>query len=345
MPHCALLGIATTLIFGSAALGCTCSSTPPICQRIAGASTALVATVLEGTETPGRPSPFGDRAARVRVERVIHGLDSRVREIFVNPSVGTGCYSGMMPGERWLILGIGLGEGLLTGGCSGSFRIRDEDTLTHRIIESFFSGPNMVAGTVRRNTGIDTSWRKDNLIADAEVEIAGPMAKSVKTTPDGAFEFIGLPKGEYRIAVRSRDLIPAASNEREDDANLKPFQVKERGCVQIPVTMYANQSIRGVVRTPVGAPIEGLTVGLYRAGREVPLLFPMKEVKTDSAGAYEFSRVENGTYLVGTGADTRGGSRASITFHPQAKTDHEAAKVVIHDKSADGIDIIADPHR
>jgi hypothetical protein len=139
------------------------------------------------------------------VETVVRGLKEDVREVSVNPAVGTSCYFELKAGERWLIFGgMSASEPNLVhaGVCSGSREIRPGNTEISKIVASYLGGPNLFFGSVRLYNGWDFKWRNDNLLSGAEIKLTGAAKEwSARTGESGKFEVQGLPPGEYRFTV------------------------------------------------------------------------------------------------------------------------------------------------
>lgn len=301
----------------------------------------ITGTVMEGSDDEARPSSFGFRPAVVRAGSIVRGADPQIREIRVNPAVGSTCYFPMKRGQRWLIFG-GFGrDGISrTNLCSGSKPLISGD-LMEAFVQSHLAGPNLVGGTVRRfaMSGAHT------VASGTEVRLTGPDERVVQTTPDGVFTFWGLQPGEYQVSVRHLDL-SAGTRSRGREADLGTFEVRERGCVEMPVTLYINQSIRGTLRSPKGTAVAGVAVAAYRLDRRggAPLRF--RETRTNASGDFELPRLENGTYIVGAG-DEPGDDPQSpeVHYHPRGVSLQRARRIVLDGQGVSRIDIAGDPPR
>ncbi len=300
---------------------CTCSRAPETCDLLAKRDVAIVGTVLDGS-------------GLVRVEKAIRGLARGVRDVEVRSATDSSCGLNLRPGERWLIFGTRGSDGSVgTDVCSGSRPIRSCGTLD-RLVDSFLAGPNLVMGTVRRfGAGAD-----DNGISDAEVRLTGPEDRAIRTSRDGSFEFSGLTPGTYRLDIQSAGLVPSVALGSIREIDLRSFRVEARGCVAIPVTMHANQSIRGTIRTPAGKPAEDVMVNLLPRDGDRPPDLLVRSTWTVADGTYEFRRVENGTYVVEAGGET--GEDPKWT--PEAVVSPPFA---VTGNGAEGIDLVTDSPR
>lgn len=356
----AVTTLVVLLLSGTPTFACSCSSYPTLCESVTSARAVFIGTVLTGTEPDDGQEHrgFGQSIATVRVETIVRGLPDGTTQISVNPSVGTSCYFPLKKGERHLLVGSvfeRLGT-FITGVCHGGAQLLPGSTRVERIVQSFLTGPNLLLGTVRRYQGWDSRYRSDNLIAGAEVSLtpvagaAGGSSGSAlrpwssTTSENGTFEVSGLPPGEYRFQV----IVPglAADPRSEDDKDkyrdrVPPIvRLPERGCVDIPVMMWPDQSISGTVTGADGKPVSGITVHACSIDSKDGSHRSEREAKTDAAGRYVLPRLAQGTYIVGVNVSRLEDSEPyRMTFHPAATRAQAAARIQMNGTSVEDVDL------
>jgi Carboxypeptidase regulatory-like domain len=331
--------VSVFLLSATAAFACSCIDYPTRCGSIASAPVAFMGTVLEGTE-PDDPAYHGLGAslAKVRIETDIKGIGPTVQDILVDPAVGTSCYFSMHAGERFLIVGGESDNVIHTSGCSGSRRISADDSTLAKIVESFVHGPNLVFGEARRYVGWDTKSRDDNFVSGVDLRLSRQKdRRSVRTDGSGIGAIRNLPPGQYQFTANAPGLVADP---------VPPVDVPVRGCVEVPVIVWPDQSISGTVRGPGGKPAAGVEVMAFLLREDGQLDMPGDySATTDGQGRYRIGRLLSGDYLVGINAMGPDTDPLPMTFHPSATTGATARHVPVHEALVSGIDISIGPLR
>ncbi|MFN7921842.1 MAG: hypothetical protein U0Q16_17205 [Bryobacteraceae bacterium] len=325
------------------AFACSCIKDPTTCEFLKTAQLVFVGTVVKGTEKPGGGFHFGDQPAHVQVGTVLKGMDPATREILVDTGVGSSCYYPMQEGERWLVVGRLEEPNLVVSHmCLGSKKIEADDTLSERLVQSFSNGPNLVTGSVSRRV---PGQEDDVPAAGIEVKLSGHSEAAVRTSATGLFEFRGVESGEYRLDVKAAGETATARVNRDSEAPIPAIQVEPRGCSQVSVLLFPDQSITGRVTTLTGQPVKDVMVAAY-AVRQLPGPLYSREFATDENGVYVIPRLANGTYIVGINGHADSDSdKFAATFYPAVHSAEQASRVVLDGKGAAGIDIRLDPAR
>lgn len=93
---------------------------------------------------------------------------------------------------------------------------------------------------------------------------------------DGVFRMSGLPAVSGRLSIAAAGFAPAT----------RAIRVKAGGALELgPVTLTHGASLAGVVRSPSGAPVAGITVSVFGSAIE------MTKATTDTTGAFALSNL------------------------------------------------------
>jgi hypothetical protein len=330
---------------------CSCTRSPTTCESVATAEVAFIGTVLQGTDDGVVPRRgFMGRTAVVALETVVRGLPGELREVRVNPAIGTSCTLELKPGQRWLILGWRDGESNLvrTHMCTGSRDILPGDTEIRRIVDSYRGGANLFIGNVRRYRGWDSQWRSDNFEPDVEVKLSGTAGeRSLRTDKTGRFEMEGLAAGEYRFTVSKPGLRAELLPDRRSEYGKAPDKIviPQHGCVQAPILMWPDTQISGRVQRTDGQPVAGLRVVAFQWGDDNhPRV--VRSVATSEDGRYVLPRLPVGRYSVGIRSESGVDGEYPATFYPSAPSQNGATLLEITDgKAVNGIDFQVSPAR
>jgi protocatechuate 3,4-dioxygenase beta subunit len=341
--------IVVSLVLAARALeACSCVRYPTTCEALSTAKVAFVGTVLEGTEDPAKvKSSFGHRPARLAVEKIVRGLPEGLREVMVNPAVGSSCYTALSKGDRVLIISHKFDPLLnmvYTAMCSGSRPVDSPlEPELDRMISSFLNGPNLFVGSARFYKDQYPLLRSDNFAAGVEVSLEGEKTEwRVSTGESGAYRVEGLPPGEYRFKASKPGYSAEVPKDLFHPEGSPPGKVviPDRGCVEVPILLWPPTAISGTVRDVDGNPISGIKVTAYQHGRGEDLT-DIRSAQTDENGRYEVARLLPGEYVVGFNA-FRGDEEGEYpaTFHPAASTSLAAMRLTVAANSPlNGIDI------
>ena len=128
---------------------------------------------------------------------------------------------------------------------------------------------------------------------------------SVESDEEGRFSLDGLAAAKYQLTASKRGFISAAYDEHEEFSSAivtGPGQETEN----LKFKIIPGSTLRGVVTTEGGEPVEGATVMLFlkpRAHRLNDRITQANSTATDDTGAYEFNGVQEGEFLLGVKAD------------------------------------------
>ena len=325
------------LAAGMQVKACFCSGPPTDCESLAIAKVAFVGTVRQGTDLEnGSATRFGTRNAVISVETIVRGLPEGVREIHVNPSVGTSCHFGLKAGERWLIIG-GIGDAdpnvVQTAVCSGSQQIRPGDIESIAKVSSYLEGPSLFLGSVRFYKGWDSRWREDNLMAGAKVTLKGhPKEWSMTTGEAGTFEARGLSAGEYPLTVSKPGLgaeMEPGRISNEGETSIK-IVIPERGCVEAHILLRPDTAISGSVQDIDGNPLPGVKVTAFEQ-KPGENRSSVRTVTSGEGGRYEITGLSAGRYIIGVNAESGVDPEYPATFYPTAPSEFGALQVALAD--------------
>ncbi|WP_369855609.1 carboxypeptidase regulatory-like domain-containing protein [Candidatus Thalassolituus haligoni] len=154
------------------------------------------------------------------------------------------------------------------------------DSEGHAVANLIFSDTGKISGTVRRYDGVVASY--------GYVELMGETLNSAIKTgidEDGQFVFNGLLPGAYNLIATLPD-----PNGTSIGGSVDVQLVANQQLVR-DITLAQVNSVSGVVTNGAGTVEAGVTVNLLSAGFE-------RQIRTDSAGYYEFLDVPLGDYQV-----------------------------------------------
>ncbi|MGA2852397.1 MAG: carboxypeptidase-like regulatory domain-containing protein [Terracidiphilus sp.] len=128
---------------------------------------------------------------------------------------------------------------------------------------------------------------------------------SVESGEDGRFSLDGLAAAKYQLMASKRGFRTAAYDEHEEFSTAVvtgPGQETE----DLRFRIMPGSTLRGVVTTDGGDPVENATVMLFlkpHAHRVNDRITQANSTTTDDTGAYEFNGLEEGDYIVAVKAD------------------------------------------
>ena len=139
----------------------------------------------------------------------------------------------------------------------------------------------------------------------ALIEQDSHTVASVESGEDGRFSLDGLPAAKYQLTASKRGFRTAAYDEHEAYASAivtGPGQETE----DLRFRIMPGSTLRGVVTTEGGEPVENATVMLFlkpRAHRMNDRITQADTGTTDDTGTYEFNGLAEGEYLLAVKAD------------------------------------------
>jgi hypothetical protein len=163
------------------------------------------------------------------------------------------------------------------------------------------------------------------------------LNREVSTANDGAFDFDGLPRGEYTLSLRAPErmlLEPRLYGvySRPAPGSFTVSLRYPRGCMPISFTVREPGGIRGVLLDDQGAPIEGelvYAIAAVNAGTSQPV--PVERVRTGVGGRFEFTPLPRGQYVLVLNLDDRRESTDldRRAYHPGTRVLGEATIVTV----------------
>jgi Carboxypeptidase regulatory-like domain len=193
-----------------------------------------------------------------------------------------------LPSLSVLVLGLALLPGDLAGqnpssaeprATTGGFRIAG------KVVNALAGSPLAQA----RVTIVDTKIQQ--------------RSASTVTSEDGSFEFLDLRAGKYALNGAKRGFISAAYDQHE---RFSTAIVTGAGLdtEHLVLRLAPDALLMGTVLDESGEPVRGAIVSLYRKDRLVgeERIHKVRTETTDDQGAYEFSRLDGGTYFLSASA-------------------------------------------
>lgn len=276
------------MVLPKPALACICVEHGPPCAAFwetpvvfAGRVESVTKIAAEGHGPIAR--------ARFRVIEAFRGTNATEMDLF---SYSNNCSIGFRPGQEWIIYAFPRpdGPGLTTGICSRSQLLSKatEDLSYARVVYLSHAEKGRIFGSLTYWINENGSSRQQP-IANVQITIKGPGGDSnvVKTDSNGRYEVLARPG----LSLLTPTLPPGMSFGTVGIELLDP-----RGCTRADLTAKYAGRIVGRVLTASGVPVPNLTVELVHAGgRDSP--FSQRRTLTNSAGRFEISDIEPGSYL------------------------------------------------
>ena len=203
--HVAWVALVVVLCSPARALACSCVAEVPLCQSFWQADVVFAGEVLAFDKIDPKQF-FSRRLARVRVERVWRGEVAGVVEVSTGAGGGD-CGYGFRRGQQYVIYAYKGSQGSLSTNICTPTKLLSRaaaDLEYFKSIEAPSAG-GRIYGTARLET------KGADLVAAKGVAIVlKGHARSWNATTDdkGAFEFMGLPVGDYTIAMEGAPLTP-----------------------------------------------------------------------------------------------------------------------------------------
>jgi hypothetical protein len=128
---------------------------------------------------------------------------------------------------------------------------------------------------------------------------------SVESDVQGHFSFDGLPAAKYQLTASKRGLRTGFFDEHEE-FNSAVVTGPDQETADLKFSLTPGGIIRGTVLTDGGDPVENARVMLFvktRADKPGPQVVAADNATTDDTGAYEFSSLPAGDYLLAVVAE------------------------------------------
>jgi hypothetical protein len=203
--HIALVAVVAVLLSPAPALACSCIGEVPLCQSFWQADAVFAGEVVAFEKIDPKQF-FSRRVARVRVERVWRGEVAGVVEVSTGAGGGDCGYS-FRNGQQYVIYAYKGPQGTLsTNICTPTKLLsRASADLEYFKGVSEPSSGGRIYGTARFETK-----GSDLVAAKGAAIVLNGNARSWHSAADdkGAFEFTGIPVGEYTIAMEGAPLPP-----------------------------------------------------------------------------------------------------------------------------------------
>ena len=148
-------------------------------------------------------------------------------------------------------------------------------------------------------------------LAGAQVEAwAGSwkVAGQSRTDYAGAFTLSGLPKGVYRLVVRTRE----TGSDVSDSRTVVDLEENRAVEVRIPTGRLSGRIVSGAA----GAPVAGATVLLDSLHQEIDSTFSAPSARSGGDGTFQSSRLSAGTYKVTVRKEGFAPAEATVEVRP-----------------------------
>ena len=183
---------------------CSCSTSWSPCLQMTGSKLVFVGRVLVDSGPLLRTRP-----ARVSVEERLLNVPEDLREVGVNPSVGSNCHLPLKRDVRYVIFayrGEGSSEMLFTSLCSGTFGVAGNEYILDALRSQSRGSPAHLVGRVLRNSG---GLVPEGGVPGATVSVASDSARyEAVTDAFGKYQIRGLEPGRYRFEVSKAGYAP-----------------------------------------------------------------------------------------------------------------------------------------
>lgn len=178
--------------------------------------------------------------------------------------------------------------------------------------------PNKQAGGFRI-AGIVVNANSGAPLDRTQITIAPVGAQqnvaATTTAEDGSFAFDGLQAGKYRLVASSSGYLTAAYQEHQGLFSTAIVTGAELDTSRLRFELMPTAILGGTVIDDAGDPVPGAQVTLFRenSANSSGNAIRVRSEVTDDAGAFEFARLEAGTYFVSVSA------KPWYAFHPQQR--------------------------
>jgi protocatechuate 3,4-dioxygenase beta subunit len=153
-----------------------------------------------------------------------------------------------------------------------------------------------IAGTIVNAVGGNPLARAHVSIVDA----SNPKnTQWMVTSEDGRFEFKQVGPGKYALEGAKRGFIPAGYNQHEQFSTAIVTGA-DFDTANLVLRLAPSAIISGKILDESGDPVRNAMVSLYREDRRVGVsrIIRFRNDSTDDQGAYEFARLDAGSYFI-----------------------------------------------
>ncbi len=167
-----------------------------------------------------------------------------------------------------------------------------------------------ISGTVSSaTTGVALDRTSVSL---SNLNSADGTVSNTTTEEDGTFRFEHLRQGKYRLEASRRGYLTARYDEHENYFTavvVGPDLETEN----LHFRLFPDATIGGLIDDDAGEPVQGAEVMLFHQeeGKELGDIVPNRTNVTDDTGAYEFTHLKPGNYLLAVAG------KPWYSFHPQ----------------------------
>jgi hypothetical protein len=314
--------VCLTLLAGERiAVACSCAPVP--CASAVDYDAIFEATVVAIEGPALRPDGMRSTADPVTVRlETMRALRGEPRTEVVTAASSVSCGYEFRVGRRYLIFASRRAEdGQLTVGSCGLTRPLEGQSGMVRYVESL-SAPSRggrIFGRVALPAQADYRAPFEP-ISGARIVLAGPQRAEAHSDGAGAFEFIDLPPGSYRVVPE----MPADRPELSSDALEASLDVAH-ACADLLFAPRMSSLVRGTVESPDGQPLSGVFLTMRPAAGDGPNGGGWGYT-TGPDGAFVFDSVAPGQYVVGVSQGT--GPAPMSPFPPTVARTAQGASVV-----------------
>jgi len=174
--------------------------------------------------------------------------------------------------------------------------------------------------------------------AEVTLSTAGQEQSSIATevtAQNGAFRFVNLAPGKYRLDASRRGYLQSAYQEHEGGYFTGVVVGAGADSHGLQFRLLPEAVIGGTVTDDSGEPVEGAQVTLYREDRSGPATKVQQAgtQTTDDTGEYEFARRRPGIYFVGVSATPW------YAVHPESKSDDQGNPLPVDQQPRAALDV------
>jgi hypothetical protein len=277
---------------------------------------------------------FASRRITMRVAEAFRGVSGPTIEVYTGAGDGD-CGYAFEAGRSYVVYASNATGRFYTSICSRTRRLSEarQDLEYLRTFGRTPSATAVLRGIARRaDPDPATGQFVESPFPGLSIRIEGQRVREqVRTRADGTFD-TRVPAGTYALSVDAPDGLYALHPESVTIRDV-------RGCAEAYIDVRSDGRITGRVLDAHGTPLKGVEMQLLevrdgaRPGSP-PDLYASEvheTVHSDAEGAYQFLRVEPGTYVIGIDSRTAGSQpwRRAWVMHPGTLRIEDATDVTI----------------